>query len=864
MDKDLIDRIRGKQVIFFVGAGISMIPPSCLPSWWQINHAILDAIADEASTIASGSRELADLIKQREADGKLPPEFVAEIITNRFGGSYFDVLNCLEGDTPNKVHLWLATLAGAGLLKAIITTNFDTLVERAFESLGISLIVLVHPEDFQAAFDGMARDGSELETCLLLKLHGTAIEPKTCVDTLAQRKKGLHPAVDALLQSLGLQATWLFLGYSGADLDAEPNYLGLRGRSASAPGFVWVQRPGVDPLMAVTDLATLYGDRGQITVGELPAWLDDLQVLLSEQNNDSDMKGTPQEMELSGDQIDAIEKASAQAIHEATKKWAVDRGTGECCIVLSDIAIQAGFKEEVEPLLRQLIEQPGEGSMTAFGNGLLYQELGELMKNFGKNREALGYFQTSIQYFQEANSEDGMAQSSQDAAQTLLALGYYEEAEKIFKGYLEYTRPRNDPDELATALVSIGDFFKEMGKYKDASDSFEEARDIATRNGLELLKAHSVLGVAEIASILGQVDPATAGMQQAIEIYDRLGHRTLESEAMRQLARLRLMQGDIEEGLGLLDKAKENASIEGNKARALRADQIRGEFLLREGKYAEAETILRESAEQAEAIGDFNLAVVIWQDVGQTLVSEGNLDAAWALLQKDLTTAEDHGQEVRAAGLKVNLGTIAEQRGDPVAIELYGQAAEVFDRCNDVEALAGAKGNIANLYYRRNEFTHAKDVYEDVLHIFENLNFVDGIIRTLQNLANVTYQLGQINEAKDYYVRSIQKAEEFHQIGLKDSFQMNLASVLFQQGDLAAALDQYEATYASSTERGDSSLAGMASYYAALGHVRLGNFPAAAEALQKALSAWDKLDEQPAQYKEVHALLQQILAQQAG
>ncbi|HEY5960130.1 MAG TPA: hypothetical protein VIV60_26435 [Polyangiaceae bacterium] len=30
---------------FFVGAGVSMIAPTCLPSWWQVNHAVLDALA---------------------------------------------------------------------------------------------------------------------------------------------------------------------------------------------------------------------------------------------------------------------------------------------------------------------------------------------------------------------------------------------------------------------------------------------------------------------------------------------------------------------------------------------------------------------------------------------------------------------------------------------------------------------------------------------------------------------------------------------------------------------------------------------------------------------------------------------------
>ena len=126
--------------------------------------------------------------------GKLPPEFVAELITNRIGESYFEVLQALEGDTPNLVHLWLATLAKAGFIKSIITTNFDTLIERAFQVVGAPLRVFVESIDYEKSeFPDNFTDIAQESPCNLFKLHGTATKPKTCIDTLAQRKQGLHP-----------------------------------------------------------------------------------------------------------------------------------------------------------------------------------------------------------------------------------------------------------------------------------------------------------------------------------------------------------------------------------------------------------------------------------------------------------------------------------------------------------------------------------------------------------------------------------------------------------------------------------------------------------------------------------------------
>lgn len=193
MDKKILDYLSQKKVTFFIGAGISMIPPSCLPSWWQVNHIILDSLAGESSSIVPEVKDLAELIKKHEEEGKLPPEFVAEIITDRIGESYFEVLQGLEGDTPNRAHLWLATLAKAGFLRAIITTNFDTLIERAFEIIGAPLTVYVDPEEYEKIITQEQLIEEENVPCMLLKLHGTATRPKTCVDTLAQRKQGLHP-----------------------------------------------------------------------------------------------------------------------------------------------------------------------------------------------------------------------------------------------------------------------------------------------------------------------------------------------------------------------------------------------------------------------------------------------------------------------------------------------------------------------------------------------------------------------------------------------------------------------------------------------------------------------------------------------
>lgn len=82
----------------------------------------------------------------------------------------------------------------------------------------------------------LANESVEQRGCCRVTLHRTVDDPSTLRDTLAQRKRGLSPAAVELLRELLLERHWLFLGWSGADLEADPGCLGLRMASAKGRG----------------------------------------------------------------------------------------------------------------------------------------------------------------------------------------------------------------------------------------------------------------------------------------------------------------------------------------------------------------------------------------------------------------------------------------------------------------------------------------------------------------------------------------------------------------------------------------------------------------------------------------------------
>ena len=93
----LVEHAEHGRLVVFAGAGISMIPPTCLPSWWEVNEVVLRALASRVGELTGEeqARVLASHVVERMRRRKLPPEFQAEPIAQRLKKSYFEVLQRL-------------------------------------------------------------------------------------------------------------------------------------------------------------------------------------------------------------------------------------------------------------------------------------------------------------------------------------------------------------------------------------------------------------------------------------------------------------------------------------------------------------------------------------------------------------------------------------------------------------------------------------------------------------------------------------------------------------------------------------------------------------------------------------------------
>src|SRR5262249_49918515 len=156
----------------------SMLPPSNLPSWSEFTGALLSEAVAKAATAPFLDQDSISAIRSLTADS-IRTASLSEAISKYVASiSYFPVLTVLDGTETNANHQALAELAERGALCAIVTPNFDTLVERAFQERRVPW---GRPNPHSEACRG----------CVLIHIHGVATSARSMIDTVGQKARGL-------------------------------------------------------------------------------------------------------------------------------------------------------------------------------------------------------------------------------------------------------------------------------------------------------------------------------------------------------------------------------------------------------------------------------------------------------------------------------------------------------------------------------------------------------------------------------------------------------------------------------------------------------------------------------------------------
>ena len=114
------------------------------------------------------------LESQRDAD-KFPPDYQAQVIEEMCGVRYFHALQALDVDVTNAAHRGIAALTASGAVRAIVTTNFDRLIERALDTHGIAYEAVYDTAGYLKLRDRLV--AGKAGPVPVIKIHGSIERP---------------------------------------------------------------------------------------------------------------------------------------------------------------------------------------------------------------------------------------------------------------------------------------------------------------------------------------------------------------------------------------------------------------------------------------------------------------------------------------------------------------------------------------------------------------------------------------------------------------------------------------------------------------------------------------------------------------
>jgi hypothetical protein len=145
----LAEAIEAGRLLVFAGAGISKAPPAWIPDWAGFNASLLEPIKEAALSIPTLNPRAGRAIQSMQIEPARTLAFSEFLVSQLVRESYLPVLRVLDGRNPNDYHAALASLARAGIVRAIVTANFDTLIETAFREEGVPLTTYISPDDYR-------------------------------------------------------------------------------------------------------------------------------------------------------------------------------------------------------------------------------------------------------------------------------------------------------------------------------------------------------------------------------------------------------------------------------------------------------------------------------------------------------------------------------------------------------------------------------------------------------------------------------------------------------------------------------------------------------------------------------------------
>ena len=198
-----------------------------------------------------------------------------------------------------------------------------------------------------------------------------------------------------------------------------------------------------------------------------------------------------------------------------------------------------------------------------------------------------------------------------------------------------------------------------------------------------------------------------------------------------------------------------------------------------------------------------------------------------------MQAARNAGDASGESGARINLGSIARQRGqyDQAVVE-FEQAAAAARKADDETAYANAQANLGITLDLGGLHAEALEAQGEALKIYERIGKYSSASAVLVNLGNTLSALGDTTRAREHYQRALElKQTQGIRKGV-GSVLNNLADLALESGTTEQAVKLLDQAIAAHEADGDRIGQGLALSNRGVAHARAGRFDAALSDIQ--------------------------------
>ncbi len=652
---DLKKSIKAKEMVVFCGAGISF--NSGLP--------LANDLVRSALKKLSLSKEKTEII----INSNLPFEAFIETLSEY---SKVDrIFDIFDLGKPNTNHFLLAKLAKEKYVQTICTTNFDQLIEKAFESEG-----LIREDDFQVFYkeddlDNIDWDDNKVR---LIKIHGSVEDKDDMAITLqqvaAEELSAQRMSVIEHVFSKGTHKSVLVLGYSCSDVfDISPQIEAMRKNHKEV------------------------------------IFIDHCKKERAVKNIKDKKKKNPFQ-------------------HFDGSKWVL-YNTDELVKGLWDICEQKDnymFSEitKGKTLWKRYLDDWFLETEDNYTRGAKYIIVSAIFFSISEYKSAVAYCEQALSIAKEIGDKKGEGISFSHLGSIYYILGNYHKAIEIYEQSLSIAREIGDKKAEGVNLGNLGNAYDNLGDYQKAIEFHEQSLSISRKIGDKKGEGANLGNLGITYDNLGDYQKAIEFYEQALSITREIGDKKGDGTRLGNLGITYYNLEDYEKAIEFHEQALSIAKEIGDKTNEGVNLGNLGIIYDSLGDHQKAIEFHEQSLSIAKEIGDKKAEGAYLGNLGSAYYSLGYYEKAIEFHEQALSIAKEIGDK-KAEGTRLgNLGITYYNLGDyEKAIAFYEQALSIAREIGDKTNEGANLGNLGSAYYSLGYYEKAIEFHEQALVILK-------------------------------------------------------------------------------------------------------------------------------------------------